>query len=60
MRPLRVDDLRYQPTKEQQAALHEYQEKLRLWLYAELQADQWRHLCLTEARMRMWKDLAGG
>lgn len=59
MRPLRVDDMRYQPTKEQAAAIRDFQEKLRLWLYAELKTDQWRHLCSTEARMRMWKDLAG-
>ena len=57
MRPLRVDDLRYQPTDEQQAALQAYQEKLRLWLYAELKTDQWRHLCQSECRMRWWKDL---
>ena len=59
LRRVRVDDLRLELTKEQREAIQECHEKMQLWLYAELKADQWRHLCSTAARMRMWKDLAG-
>ena len=54
-----VDQYRYELTPAQQQTMDDFRQKMRLWLWAEQQADQYRSLKGATESMRKWKSFTG-